>query len=61
MDKCFRLKIVRGAASGEVLHISGIRSHGPATAGDVAPPWPSQHAWRTRLRQIVDASKAGKP
>ena len=61
MDKCFRLEVVRDQVAGKVVHISGIRSHEPAAAGDVAPPWPSQHAWRARLRQSIDAGKAGKP
>jgi len=61
MDKCFRLKVVRDLVAREVVHISGIRSHGPAVGGDVAPPWPPQGSWRARLRQSVDAGKAGKP
>lgn len=61
MDKHFRLEIVRDQVAGEVVHISGIRSHGPAIGGDVTPPWPNQHAWRTRLRQSTAAGKAGKP
>jgi hypothetical protein len=61
MDKCFRLKVVRDRVAGEVVHISGIRSHGPAAGADVAPPWPMQRSWRTRLRQSIDAGKAGKP
>lgn len=60
MDKSFRLEVVREAA-GEVVHISGIRSHAPAIAGEVAPPWPIQDAWRARLRRNIDAGKAAKP
>jgi hypothetical protein len=61
MDKCFRLEVVRDQVAGEVVHISGIRSHGQAAGGDVAPPWPPQGSWRARLRQSTDAGKAGKP
>lgn len=58
MDKCFRPGVVRAAArTGEVLHISGIRSHAPALSGSVTPPWPRQPAWH-RLR--AGAGKAGK-
>ena len=35
----------------EVLHLSGIRSHGPATAKPVGRPWPRQMAWRESLRR----------
>lgn len=35
----------------EVLHLSGIRSHGPATARNVDRPWPRQMAWREALRR----------
>ena len=30
----------------EVLHLRGIRSHGPAESHFVGPPWPPQVAWR---------------
>ena len=61
MDKCFSLPVVRDPVADKVVHISGIRSHGPAAGGDVAPPWPSQDAWRARLRRGIDAGKAGRP
>jgi len=35
----------------EVLHLSGIRSHGPANARNVERPWPRQMAWRESLRR----------
>ncbi len=35
----------------EVLHISGIRSHGPAEIRAVTRPWPRQRALRELLRQ----------
>ena len=47
-------EIVAAAASSaerKVLHISGIRSHPPATGHAVVRPWPRQGAWRARLRQ----------
>ena len=34
----------------EVLHLTGIRSHGPATPRPVGRPWPRQVAWRDFLR-----------
>ena len=34
----------------EVLHLTGIRSHGPATSRPVGRPWPRQVAWRGFLR-----------
>ena len=37
----------------EVLHISGIRSHGPATVQPVGRPWPRQAAWRESLRRAT--------
>ena len=61
MDKCFRLEVVRDPVACKVVHISGIRSHGPAAGADVAAPWPMQGSWRTRLRHGIDAGKAGKP
>jgi hypothetical protein len=35
----------------EVLHISGIRSHGPASPRPVGRPWPRHIAWREYLRR----------
>ena len=35
----------------EVLHITGIRSHGPAEGRPVGPPWPRQVDWREYLRR----------
>jgi hypothetical protein len=61
MDRCFKLQVVRDPVAGEVVHISGIRSHGPAAGRNVAAPWPPQGSWRARLRQSIDAGKAGKP
>ena len=61
MDKCFKLEVVRDQVAREVVHISGIRSHGPAAGADVAPPWPLQDSWRARLRQSIAAGKAGQP
>jgi len=34
-----------------VLHLSGIRSHGPATPRPVGRPWPTQVDWSTFLRR----------
>jgi hypothetical protein len=35
----------------KVIHLSGIRSHGPADARPVGRPWPRQIAWRESLRR----------
>ena len=40
-----------GSAERKVLHISGIRSHPPATNHAVVRPWPRQGPWRDLLRQ----------
>ena len=61
MEKCFRPEIVRPRPRGEVVHISGIRSHPPALGGSVVPPWPRQGAWQSRLRQALGAGGAAKP
>jgi hypothetical protein len=62
LDKCFRPEIVRASArTGEVLHISGIRSHAPALGGSVAPPWPRQDGWQRRLNAAAYAGKERKP
>ena len=61
MDKCFRLELVGPPAKGEVVHISGIRSHAPALGGSVAPPWPRQDGWQRRLNAAVDSGKEGRP
>ena len=34
------------------LHLKLICTHEPATARPVGRPWPRQHAWRDRVRQI---------
>ena len=59
MDKCFRPEIVPATRTGEVLHISGIRSHATALGASVTPPWPRQPAWPL-LRKSAAAGKAGK-
>jgi hypothetical protein len=41
------------AAASNVIHISGIRSHGPAVLYAVGPSWPLQHAWRDLVRRLV--------
>jgi hypothetical protein len=35
----------------EVLHLTGIQSHGPASLRAVGPPWPPQVAWREHLHR----------
>ena len=35
----------------EVLHITGIRSHGPVELRPVGRPWPRQVDWRAFLRR----------
>jgi hypothetical protein len=36
-----------------VIHISGIRSHGPALGGAAIGVWPRRHEWRSLMRRIV--------
>jgi hypothetical protein len=51
-----RLALVPAAAStttSNVIHISGIRSHGPAVGGAVTGPWPRQAEWRKLMHRIV--------
>jgi hypothetical protein len=35
----------------ETLHLTGIRSHGPADPRPIGPPWPAQIDWRESLRR----------
>lgn len=60
MDKCFRLELVGPVKSGEVVHISGIRSHAPALGAAVVPPWPRQGGWQRRLNVASHAGRRGK-
>jgi hypothetical protein len=59
MDKPSELYVIREPETVErkVLHLSGIRSHGPAEARPVGRPWPRQAARRDRLRH----AKSGDP
>ena len=41
------------------LHLKLICTHEPATARPVGRPWPRQHAWRDRVRQISKQGKIG--
>jgi hypothetical protein len=41
------------AAASNVIHISGIRSHGPADRYAVGPSWPLQHAWRDLVLSLM--------
>jgi hypothetical protein len=44
------------SAKREILHVTGIRSHGSATPRAGSRPWPRQVAWRYVLRR---AKKTG--
>jgi hypothetical protein len=52
MDKRPELYVIREpeTVARKVLHLPGIRSHGPATPRPLGRPWPRQVAWRDRLR-----------
>ena len=54
MDKRPQLYVIQEPEPVErkVIHLSGIRSHGPAEARVMAKPWPRQHAWRDAVRRI---------
>jgi len=47
------------AAKRNTLHLKLICSHEPAVARPVGRPWPRQHAWRDRVRQISKQGKIG--
>jgi hypothetical protein len=54
MDKRSELYVIEepeAPVKREVLHLSGIRSHGPAKARPVGRPWPRHIAWREYLRR----------
>jgi hypothetical protein len=54
MKKTPELYVIREPETAErrnVLQLSGIRSHGPAEAGPLGPPWPRQVPWRDALRR----------
>jgi hypothetical protein len=56
MRKLPELHLVRepaAAAASNVIHISGIRSHGPAELHAVGRPWPLQHAWRDLVLSLM--------
>jgi len=40
----------------EVLHITGIRSHGPVELRPVGRPWPRHISWREYLRRAKQKS-----
>jgi hypothetical protein len=54
MDKpseLYQIQEPEAPAKREILHLTGIRSHGPATPRAVGRPWPRQVAWREALRR----------
>ena len=62
MNKPSELYAIRepeSVAKRNTLHLKLICSHEPATARPVARPWPRQHAWRDRVRQIGKQPKPG--
>jgi hypothetical protein len=48
------------AVEPNVVQINGIRSHGPATASRVGPPWPPQVEWQAFLHRWKSQFPAGK-
>jgi len=56
MQKLPELHLVPGpedAAASNVVHISRIRSHGPANLYAVGRSWPLQHAWRDLVLSLM--------
>jgi len=54
MDKrpeLYQIEEPEAAVKREVLHASGMRSHGPAEVRRVGRPWPRQVNWRGFLRR----------
>ena len=47
------VQAVAGATTSNVIHISGIRSHGPALDGAAIRLRPRQSEWRDLMRRIV--------
>jgi hypothetical protein len=41
------------ASASNVIHISGIRSHGPAVGAALTRPWLRQTEWRNLMRRIA--------
>jgi hypothetical protein len=39
-------------AERKILHLTGIRSHGPADPRPVERPWPPQNDWRDLQRRL---------
>ena len=60
MDKRPDLYVIREPETVErkVLHLRGIRSHGPASPRPLGRPWPRQVAWRERLRHAKSQDPA---
>lgn len=59
MDKpseLYQIQEPAAPAKREILHVTGIRPHGPATPRAVSRTWPRQVAWRDALRR---AKKTG--
>jgi hypothetical protein len=50
-SELYQIQEPEAPAKREILHLTGIRSHGPATPRAVGRPWPRQVAWREALRR----------
>ena len=55
-SELYQIREPEAPAQREILHLTGIRSHGPATPRAVSRPWPRQVASRDALRR---AKKTG--
>jgi hypothetical protein len=63
MGKRTELYVIREpetAVESNVIRISGIRSHGPAAAARVGPPWPPQLEWEDFLHRWKSQYPAAK-
>lgn len=52
MNKIPRLELVASAAERKILHLDGLRSHGPAADRPAGRLWPRQTGWRELMRRI---------
>jgi hypothetical protein len=53
--------VIAGSNTSNVIHISGIRSHGPALDGAPIRLWPRRHEWRNLMRRIMKSHGKSGP
>ena len=53
LPELYLVRAPEAAAASNVIHIGGIRSHGPADLCAVGRSWPLQHAWRDLVLSLM--------